>query len=99
MRGFLEFVRKQGVVGLATGFILGGAVSKLVTAIVNDFINPLVGLVLGSAKDLADASFTIGNATFMWGNLLSTFIDFLAISFVVYAGFKFLKLDRLDKKD
>ncbi|MBI1833429.1 MAG: hypothetical protein HYR90_01245 [Candidatus Andersenbacteria bacterium] len=28
-QGFLEFVRQQGVVGLAVGFILGGAVSKV----------------------------------------------------------------------
>ena len=28
MKGFLDFIREQGVVGLAVGFILGGAVSK-----------------------------------------------------------------------
>ena len=41
MKGFLEFVREQGVVGLATGFILGGAVSKVVTSLVTDIINPV----------------------------------------------------------
>ena len=40
MRGFLNFIREQGVVGLAIGFILGGAISKLVAALVNDLINP-----------------------------------------------------------
>lgn len=34
MKGFLNFIREQGVVGLAVGFILGGAVSKVVSAIV-----------------------------------------------------------------
>jgi len=28
MKGFLEFIREQGVVGLAVGFILGGSVDK-----------------------------------------------------------------------
>ena len=28
MNGFISFIREQGVVGLAVGFILGGAVSK-----------------------------------------------------------------------
>ena len=48
LSGFVEFVRKQGVVGLAVGFLLGGAVSKVVSALVTDIVNPLVGLVLGS---------------------------------------------------
>ena len=34
MKGFINFIRKQGVVGLAVGFMLGGAISKLVSAIV-----------------------------------------------------------------
>ena len=34
MKGFLEFVRTQGVVGLAVGFILGGAVSNVVKSFV-----------------------------------------------------------------
>ena len=40
MKGFLDFVREQGVVGLAVGFILGGAVAKLVSSVVNDLENP-----------------------------------------------------------
>ena len=35
MKGFLTFIREQGVIGLAIGFILGGAVSKVVAAFVN----------------------------------------------------------------
>ena len=42
MKGFLDFIREQGVVGLAVGFILGGAVSKLVTAIITDIVNPIL---------------------------------------------------------
>jgi len=29
MKGFLEFIKGQGAVGLAVGFVLGGAVAKL----------------------------------------------------------------------
>jgi len=39
--GFIDFVREQGVVGLAVGFILGGAVSKVVSSLVKDIINSL----------------------------------------------------------
>lgn len=97
MKGFMEFIRKQGVVGLAVGFILGGAVSKLVSALVTDIINPLIGVVLGSTKGLATASLEIGSAKILWGDLLSVTIDFIIIAAVVYFGVKWLKLDKLDK--
>lgn len=98
MKGFIEFVREQGVMGLAVGFILGGAVSKLVASIVTDLINPLVGIVLGAAGDLNEKIWQIGSAKIMWGHFLTTVIDFVIISLVVYFGVKILKLDRLDKK-
>jgi len=47
MKGFMNFLREQGVVGLAVGFILGGAVAKMVTALVTDLINPIIGLLMG----------------------------------------------------
>lgn len=95
--GFLEFVRKQGVVGLAVGFLLGGAVSKVVTALVTDIINPLVGMVLGSAEGLKAASWTVGDATIMWGDFAAVLVDFIIIAAVVYFGVKGLGLDKLDK--
>jgi large conductance mechanosensitive channel len=97
MKGFLDFVREQGVVGLAVGFILGGAVSKLVSAIVTDIINPLIGVGLGKLGNLKEASLSIGSAKLMWGDLLSVAIDFIIIALVVYFGVKWLKLDNVDK--
>jgi len=99
MQGFLDFIRKQGVVGLAVGFILGGAVSKVVSALVTDIINPILGLVLGVASGLKTAAINIGSAKILYGDLISVIIDFLVIAFVVYFGVKWLKLDKLDKKD
>lgn len=97
MKGFLDFIREQGVVGLAVGFILGGAVSKVVSALVTDIINPLLGMVLGSTSGLKNASFGVGSAQILYGDLISVVIDFLVIALVVYYGVKWLKLDRLDK--
>lgn len=97
MKGFLDFIREQGVIGLAVGFILGGAVSKVVTALVTDIINPLLGIVLGAAEGLKTASFGIGSARILYGDLLSVLIDFLVVALVVYYGVKILGLNRLDK--
>lgn len=98
MKGFIEFVRDQGVVGLAVGFILGGAVSKLVAALVEDIISPVLALGLSNVQNLQSAYVEIGAARIMWGNFLNVFIDFIVVALVVYFGVKWLKLDKLDKK-
>ncbi len=99
MHSFLLFIRKQGVVGLATGFILGGAVSKLVSAIVTDVANPLMGIVLGQVKGLSEASVTVAGAKILWGDLVNVATDFIVIALVVFLFVHFLGFDRIDHKE
>lgn len=97
MSGFIDFIREQGVVGLAVGFIMGGAISKLVAAIVADVINPLLSIIIG--KDgFKDSYVQISSAKIMWGDLLTVTVDFIFIALVVYVGVKIIGFDRLDKK-
>jgi len=98
MKGFMDFVREQGVVGLAVAFILGGAISSVMKSLVSDVINPLVGLVLGSAEGLKEMSFMVGKAEIMFGSFISSMLDFIIIAFVVYYIFKKLGLDKMDKE-
>lgn len=98
MNGFLEFVRSQGVVGLAVGFILGGSVKEVVSALVDDLVSPILGLILGSAENLQKATLNIGNASIMWGHFVSTLLDFVIIAAVVYFVVKGLGIDKWDKK-
>ncbi|MCX6789803.1 MAG: large conductance mechanosensitive channel protein MscL [Candidatus Gribaldobacteria bacterium] len=97
MKGFINFIREQGIIGLAVGFILGGAVSKTVTSLVNNIINPLVGLALGRV-DLADKAIMLGGASLNYGAFISTIIDFIIIAAVIYFGVRIFGLDKLDKK-
>lgn len=98
MRGFFNFIREQGVVGLAVGFILGGAVSKTVASFVENIINPLVGLALGKV-DLADKVIIMGEETSLnYGAFISTIVDLFVICAVVYFGIKWIGLEKLDKK-
>jgi large conductance mechanosensitive channel len=98
MKGFLDFIREQGAIGLAVGFILGGAVSDLVKSIIDNIINPLLGIVLNNVKGLENATIDVLGATVKYGALLSTLINFCVIAAVVYFGVKKLGLDKLDKK-
>jgi large conductance mechanosensitive channel len=97
MQGFIQFIREQGVVGLAVGFIFGGAISKVVASLVNDIVNPLIGVILGAAGGLKEAYFQIGSAKILWGSFINTSIDFMVIALVVYFGVKIIGLDKLDK--
>ncbi len=91
---FVTFIREQGVIGLAIGFILGGSVSKVVASLVQDIIQPLIGLLFGSTQGLK--ALRLGPV--MVGNFLATSIDFIIVAAVVYFFFKQLKLETLDKK-
>lgn len=93
LSGFITFVRERGVMGLAIGFVLGTSVQKVVTAFVNDIVNPFVGLFLGGAEGLKE--FKIG--AFMLGDFISVLIDFFILVLIVYIVFKVLGLDKLDK--
>jgi len=96
--GFADFIRKQGVVGVAVGFVLAGAVAKMVTALVTDIINPLIGLLFVHTESLKDAALQIGNSKIMWGDFVSTTIDFLIIALVVYFAIKLLGIETEKKK-
>lgn len=98
MKGFIDFIREQGVVGLAAGFILGGAVSKVVSALVTDVVNPILGMALGATEELKTASLEIGSAKILYGDFVAVAIDFIVIALVVYFGVKILGLAKLDKK-
>jgi len=98
MKGFINFVREQGVVGLAVGIILGGAVSKLVASLVTNIINPLLGIMLGAVGGLEGVTINILGTSVMVGKFIGSSLDFAIIAAVVYFGVKGLGLDRLDKK-
>lgn len=98
MTGFLDFIREQGVVGLAIGLILGIAVKDVVSGLVDGIIDPLIGLVLPNADNLAKASFTIGKSEFVWGKFASPLLDLLIVAAVIYFIVKGIGLDKLDKE-
>lgn len=98
MKGFIDFIREQGIVGLAVGFILGGAISKVVAALVTDIINPVLGIIFGATSSLKEMALVVGPIKLLWGDFVSVVIDFLVIALVVYFGVRGLGLDKLDRK-
>lgn len=97
MKGFIHFIRTQGVIGLAIGFILGKAVSDVVASFVNDIINPVIGIALGRFGDLSNVYVSVLSANISYGKFLSILINFVIVAAVVYFGFKMLKLEKFDQ--
>lgn len=98
MKGFINFIRERGVVGFAVAFILGGAVTKVVSSLVADIVNPVLGLILSRTKSLESMYFKIAGAKIMWGHFITVAIDFLVLSAVVYFIVKVFGLEKLDRK-
>lgn len=100
--GFVDFVREQGIIGLAVGLAIGTAAGVTVKDIVNGFINPIVQFIVGSGTKLADATWHVElfgrTADFAWGAALSSTITLIATALVIYWLVNIFKLDRLDKK-
>ncbi len=102
IQGFVDFVRQQGVIGLAVGLVLGTQIKTLVDSIVTGFINPTVALVLPGSGNLNLKAATVSvngkTAIYLWGPIIAQIISFLAVAGVLYFIIHALKLDRLDKK-
>ena len=88
IKGFKEFITKGNAMDLAVGVVIGAAFTQIVNALVTGIINPLIGLILpGSVKDLSLKVVTIGDADFLWGNVVSQAITFLLTAAAVYFVF------------
>ena len=101
LEGFMDFVRKQGVVGLAIGLAIGTQATELVKSIVSSVITPFVDLIVGSGG-LKDFDLPVSmwgrNTTFEFGLLIDALLKFLAVALVIYFIVMGLKLDKIDKK-
>ena len=98
----MEFIRTQGVVGLAVGLAVGTAAGDTVKKLVDGFINPIIQFIVGSQDALNSAVWRLElwgrSADFAWGPFVSSAITLLATALVIYLIINVLKLDRLDKK-
>lgn len=95
---FFGFLKTFGIIGLAIAFVIGLAASRLVTSLVQDIINPTVGLFLPASLEKMSANVTTlsgGTSQFKYGDLIANIIDFVIIALIVFIAYKFLKRHKL----
>jgi large conductance mechanosensitive channel len=89
VKGFKEFILRGNVIDLAVAVVIGAAFTAIVTAIVTNVFNPLIG-ALFNASTLNEAwkvpipTASGGTATLMLGAVLAAIINFLIVAAVVY---------------
>jgi large conductance mechanosensitive channel len=83
LKEFKEFAMKGNIVDLAVAVIIGAAFGKIVTALTDSIIMPIISLVLGKGG-VADMVVVVGHTVFPVGILLQAIIDFILIAFVLF---------------
>ena len=83
LKEFKEFAMKGNIVDLAVAVIIGGAFGKIVTALTDSIVMPIIAMIIGKGG-MSEVSFTVGKTIFPVGILLQSIIDFLLIAFVLF---------------
>lgn len=80
---FKKFILRGNVVDLAVGIAIGAAFTNVANALVKDFVNPLISVIIGERK-FANAKFSVRGADFLYGDLINAIITFLLVAVVVF---------------
>ena len=84
INGFKNFITRGNVADLAVAVVIGAAFSKVVTALVEGFINPLVAALFGQPSLAKTMAFTIGKGEFSIGVILDALLSFLFVAAAIY---------------
>lgn len=87
LQEFKAFAMKGNVIDLAVAVVIGAAFGKIVSALVNNMITPLVGMVVGGV-DFSSLSFSVGEAVFGYGAFIQASLDFVIVAFVLFIVIK-----------
>lgn len=110
---FKEFAMRGNVVDMAVGVIVGAAFKAIVDSLLNDVINPVIGLLfkvdftdlkyvfINEVKEIVDGVETVTQpeVALRYGAFITAIINFIIMAFVIFLLVKFLnKLSTIGKK-
>ncbi|MFC4722770.1 large conductance mechanosensitive channel protein MscL [Geojedonia litorea] len=107
LKEFKDFAMKGNLVDIAVAFVMGAAFNKVVASFTGGIISPLIGLIFKSDfKDLKyvisegaanDAGEITGEVAVMYGDFLTSLIDFIIVAFVMFMIIK--GINKMKKKE
>nr|WP_228498336.1 large conductance mechanosensitive channel protein MscL [Frigoribacterium sp. VKM Ac-1396] len=89
VKGFKEFILRGNVIDLAVAVVIGAAFTAIVTSLVTNVFNPLIGAafnatMLDKALIVTIPTLSGGEAQLKFGAVIGSAIQFLIIAAVVY---------------
>ncbi len=78
-----SFLMRGSILDLAVGVIIGAAFGKIVSALVDKLLMPIIGIFVGGVN-FKELKFTIGHSVIGYGELLQAMFDFLIIGMALY---------------
>ena len=85
---FRKFVMRGNVLDLAIGIIIGAAFTSIVNSLVEQIINPLIGLIVGGRADFTGYALPLtaspDGPTLGYGAFITAIINFLIIALVLF---------------
>ncbi|WP_424980823.1 large conductance mechanosensitive channel protein MscL [Labedella phragmitis] len=102
MKGFKEFILRGNVIDLAVAVVIGAAFTAVVTAIVENLFNPLIGAIfnastLEKALPVVIPTMSGGESIMYIGAIIGAILNFLIVAAVVYFAFV-LPINTLKKR-
>ena len=94
MKEFKEFATKGNIMDLAVALIIGAAFGKIITALVDNVLMPIIGSFIG--KSFSDLSAVVNGVVVKYGLFIQAIIDFLIVALVVFMIIK--ALNNMKKK-
>ena len=84
LKGFRDFIARGNVVDLAVAVVIGAAFTMVINAVVQGIVDPLIAAIFGKPNLDDVATFTINNAHFSIGLVLTALLNFLIVAAVIY---------------
>ena len=82
--GFRKFILRGNVIDLAIGVVIGAAFTAVVTALVSDFLTPLISIPLGNSQEFAKRYWEVGGAHFLYADFLNKVVSLVLVGFGLY---------------
>lgn len=100
MEEFKAFISRGNVMDMAVGIIIGGAFTSIVSSLVEDIINPILGMFGGMNFDKLSINL-LGEATLNYGKFITAVINFLIMALIVFIIMKTMNNigEKLKKKE
>jgi large conductance mechanosensitive channel len=84
VHGFLKFIVRGNMIGLAVGVVVGSLFSSLVSAFVETFITPFISIIAGHKGAFAQMYWTIAGTRILYGAFINDVITFVLIAAAIY---------------